>query len=86
MLPWIEYCVFGSIILALIAVIILLIVLHRSDVRDLRDRLMAKDYHDLSVGKRIQKVKPKTDVEEAEAAIGGISKADREQADRLPVN
>lgn len=81
----IDYIFFGSVIFALIVVIILLIVFHRSDSRDLRDRLMAKDYHDLSVGKRIQKVKPKTDVEEAEAAIGGITRADREQADRLPV-
>ena len=81
----IYYIFFGSVIFALIVVIILLIVFHRSDSRDLRDRLMAKDYHDLSVGKRIQKVKPKTDVEEAEAAIGGITRADREQADRLPV-
>ena len=82
----IEYLVFGGICLGLIAVIIMLIVYHRIDVRDLRDRLMAKDYHDLSVGKRIQKVKPKTDVQQVEdALIGGITEEDKRQADRLPV-
>jgi len=53
----------------------------------LRDRLMSKDFHDYSVGKVIQKLpaKVRTDVEEAEAALGGITEEDRRQEDRLPV-
>ena len=77
----------GTVLVGLIAVIILLIVLHRSDTRDLRDRLMSKDFHDYSVGKVIQNLPPKvrTDAEEAEAALGGVTDEDRRQADRLPV-
>lgn len=77
----------GIVTIGLITVIILLIVIHRNDTKDLRDRLMARDFHDYSVGKVIQKLPPKvrTDVEEAEAALGGISDEDRHQGDRLPV-
>jgi hypothetical protein len=81
----IEYFSFGGIILGLLTVIVLLIVFHRSDVRDLRDRLMARDYHDFSVGKKIQKQKPLTDVEQVEKALG-ITQEDKELSDRLPVN
>jgi len=77
----------GIVLVGLIAIIILLIVFHRNDTRDLRDRLMSKDFHDYSVGKVIQKLpaKVRTDVEEAEAALGGITEEDRRQEDRLPV-
>jgi signal transduction histidine kinase len=77
----------GITIIGLISVIILLMVFHQKDTRDLRDRLMARDFHDYSVGKVIQQIPPKvrTDVEEAEAALGGISDEDRHQGDRLPV-
>ena len=77
----------GIVIISLITVIILLIVLHRNDTRDLRDRLMSQNFHDYSVGKAIQQIPPKvrSDALEAEAALGGISDEDRRQADRLPV-
>lgn len=82
----IEYFTFGSVTLGLIAVIILLIVYHRRDTRDLWDRLMAKDFHDYSVGKRIQKIEPvKTDVEMVEEALG-ITEEDKKRSDRLPVS
>lgn len=78
----------GIVTISLISVIILLIVLHRKDTKDLRDRLMARDFHDYSVGKVIQKLPPKvrTDVEEAEAALGGVTTEDKHLRDRLPVS
>lgn len=84
-MEYIEYFVFGGTILGLLIIITLLIVFHRIDVRDLRDRLMSKDYHDYSVGKAIQRKKPLTDVEQVEEALG-ITQEDKELADRLPVN
>jgi len=84
----IQYFTFSAIVLLLIAVIILLLIFHRSDTRDLRDRLMARDFHDYSVGKTIQKVPPsvRADAQAAEEALGGISQEDRDMNDRLPVN
>ena len=77
----------GIVTISLFAVIILLIVLHRKDTKELRDRLMSKDFHEYSVGMVIQKLpaKVRTDAEEAEAALGGVTDEDRRQADRLPV-
>ena len=72
--------------IVLLCIIILLIVIHRTDVRDLRDRLMSKDFHDYSIGKAIQtrRKEPLTDVQEAEQALN-MTHEDRLQSDRLPV-
>lgn len=81
----IEAFVLIGVIVALILLNILQAIFHRNDVRDLRDRLMAKDFHDLSVGRRIQKIKvPKTDVEQAKEALG-MTDEDKRLEDRLPV-
>ncbi len=80
--------VFAGIVCAgLITVIILLIVYHRKDTRDLRDRLMSRDFHDFSVGKAIQAARPiiQSDAEEAERALG-VTQEDKELSDRLPVS
>lgn len=77
--------IYFGLTLGQIAVIILLIVFHRNEIRELRDRLMARDYHDYSVGKAIQKAKPLTDVQQAEAALG-ITPDDKAMSDRLPVS
>ena len=55
----VAYFVFGAIILGLISIIIMMMVLHRQDTKELRDRLMARDFHDYSVNRLLQKAKPK---------------------------
>ena len=84
----IVYLLFSATMLGLISVVILLIVVHRKDTKDLRDRLMSKNFQDFSVGKTIQKATPaiRADALAAEKAIGGISDEDRAMSDRLPVN
>lgn len=79
---------FAVIVVAgLITVIILLIVFHRKDTKDLRDRLMSRDFRDYSVGKTIQAARPviRNDVEEAERALG-VTQEDKDLSDRLPVS
>lgn len=81
-----EYIVFTSVILALIGLNILQLIFHRTDTKDLRDRLMSKDFHDYSVNKVLQKAEPKvmTDAEQVKE-IYGITEEDKERSDRLPV-
>jgi len=55
-----------------------------AEIKDLRDRFMAKDYHDYAVGQHIMGKRPLTDAEIVEQ-LYDISKEDKEQADRLPV-
>lgn len=83
----------GIVIAGLIVVIILQTIFHRITVKDmreeskdLRDRLMSRDFHDFSVGKTIQAAKPviQRDAEELEELLGATPE-DRELADRLPV-
>jgi len=83
----IQALVFGGIIAVLVGIIIMQSVFHRSDTRELRDRFMAKDYHDYSVGKVLQKAQPKVadDVAEVEE-LYGITDRDKQEVDRLPVN
>ncbi len=83
----IDYIAFISIMLGLMGIIVLLLIFHRKDTKDLRDRIMSKDFHDYSVGQVLQKAKPKvmTDAEQVEE-IYGITKEDKEQVDRLPVS
>jgi hypothetical protein len=54
------------------------------EIKDLRDRFMAKDFHDYAVGRHIMDKKPMTDAEYVEQ-LYDITKEDKEQADRLPV-
>jgi len=58
--------------------------MHLAEIKDLRDRFMAKDYHDYAVGQHIMGKRPLTDVEIVEQ-LYDISKEDKEKADRLPV-
>lgn len=82
----VSIAMLGSIVLGLIAVIVLLVVFHRQETRDLRNRLMARDFHDFATGTRILESKPiKSDVEELEEALGGISEEDKEKSKMLPV-
>lgn len=55
-----------------------------AEIKDLRDRFMAKDFHDYAVGRHIMDKKPMTDAEYVEQ-LYDITKEDKEQADRLPV-
>jgi len=57
---------------------------HLAEIKDLRDRFMAKDFHDYAVGRHIMDKKPMTDAEYVEQ-LYDITKEDKEQADRLPV-
>lgn len=81
----IEAFISIGVIAGLFALVILQAIFYRKDVKDLRDRLMAKDFQDFSVGQRIQQIKPtKTDVEQVEKALG-MTEEDKQLADRLPV-
>lgn len=87
MAPTTHLIFFGIVVIGLISVIFLLIIFHRKETQDLRDRLMARDFHDYSIGKSIQQAPTlkRADALAAEAAIGGITKEDRAMSDRLPV-
>jgi uncharacterized membrane protein YccC len=82
---------FGMIIICLFVLMILQLVYfkserrnYRDEIEDLRNRFMAKDFHDYSTGRHILNARPLTDVEEVEKLLG-IDEEEKRLADRLQV-
>jgi hypothetical protein len=57
---------------------------YREEIEDLRNRFMARDFHDSSTGRHILNARPLTDVEQVEKILG-IDEEEKQRADRLSV-
>jgi hypothetical protein len=56
-----------------------------AEIEDLRNRFMAKDFHDYATGKHILDTHPLTAVDQVEKMLG-IDEEEKQRADRLPVS
>jgi hypothetical protein len=56
-----------------------------AEIEDLRNRFMAKDFHDYATGQHVLEAPPLTDVEQAEKELG-IDEEEKQRSDRLPVS